>query len=150
MSDTLIEPGGAEYVQPNIYNPIFHASYAPGTPVAIMDAAEAPVSGIVPDSVIAAGAASANVAYAIGVVVQTANAGSRGWIRYSGPVTLPSWADVLDTGSVLTQGVPYYLSPTAGRISKSAPDVGGQFVTPIGYALSPNSLFVQISFPTAA
>jgi hypothetical protein len=152
MSDSEIEAGGPLPPEPNTYNPIFFSSMAPGTPVAIMTAAEAPRTGIVPNSVLPAQASTVNKTYAIGLVIRNASPGDRGVIRYLGPVTLPAggWADVLDTGTELTQGVPYYLSSAvAGKITLTPPDVGGTFVQPIGYALSPSSMFVDCTFPTA-
>lgn len=144
MSDTQIGPGGELLPEPNQYNPIFTGSMALGTPVAI--------SVTTADAVGPAKANSVNTTYAIGVVIRNAAPGDRGGIRYQGPVTLApgAWADALDTGTELTQGVPYYVSAaTAGKLTLTPPDTGGTFVCPVGYALGPNTLFVQPSFPTA-
>jgi hypothetical protein len=141
MSDTTIPIGGEGLPEPNTYNPVFASSMALGTPVAISTTAA--------DTVVPAKANSATTTYVIGVVIRNAAPGGRGGLRYLGPVTLESWADVLDTGSALTQGVPYYVSEaTAGKLTLTPPDTG--FAAPVGFALSPTTLFVNPSFPTAA
>lgn len=137
MSDSQIEAGGAPLVEPNTYNPIFSTSMPLGTPVAV-SATEA-------DTVIPANASAIGTTQAFGLVIRNANGGSRGGVRYQGVLTLGGglWADVLDTGTELTQGVPYYVSPTVGKITKTAPSSESQFICPIGYALSTDSLMIQ-------
>jgi len=142
MSDSSIEPGGAPLPEPNTYNPIFSSSMSLGTPVAF--------STSVHDEVVPAKANVVGTTYAIGVVIRNCStAGERGGVRYAGAVTLTSWADVLDTGTELETGKPYYVSnATAGKLTKTAPASG--YVCPVGFAASPTTLFVQPSFPTAA
>lgn len=148
--ESNLNPGGPRPVKPNQYNPIFESEIKAGQPVAIMTAARAPRSGIVPSSVLYAQATSTNSTYAIGVATRQGQLGLRGFMRFKGPLTLPAadWTALIDIGGALVQGVPYYVSTTPGKITQTAPDVGGTFVAPIGYALSPNSLFVLPSFPT--
>jgi hypothetical protein len=146
--ESSIEPGGSHAPpggsggsgSPNVYNPIFETELKPGMVVAIMTAARAPRTGIVPNSVLTAQANGVSSQYAIGMVIQHAQSGQRGLIRYAGPITLPAadWAAAIDIGGALTQGVPYYVSDVhAGKITATAPD---GIVVPIGFALSPTTL----------
>lgn len=144
MSDTNLGPGGSPIPPSNAYNPIFTTAMAPGTPVSI--------STTEADTVQPAKANSATTTYTIGVATSPGGAGVRGDIVYAGPVTLTAaeWALVLAGGGELVQGVPYYVSSTvAGQLTTVAPSAGGTFTAPIGYALSPLSLFVQPSFPVS-
>jgi hypothetical protein len=147
-------PGGGHVSPQDVYNPIFESPHlSPGLVVAIMTAARAPHTGIVPNSVLVAEANGAGSTYAIGVVSQHAQPGQRGLIRYMGPLTLPAaeWAAAIDIGGALAQGVPYYVSAASpGKITQTAPAGAGDFVKPIGYALAPDSLFVNCSFSAVA
>lgn len=149
--ESSIQPGGSHGlapVDPNQYNPIFETELKPGMVVAIMVAARAPHTGIVPNSVLTAEANGVGSTYAIGIVTQHAQSGQRGLVRYMGPLTLPAadWANAIDIGGALAQGVPYYVSAAnPGKITATAPSGGGDYVKPVGYALSPDTLFVNCS-----
>ena len=117
-------------------------------------------SGALPGTVIAAtssglakgkadAAGTSNVA---GVNISASAADEPGFARYSGPVTLTpaEWDAVAGTTGGLTPGAYYYLSAaTAGHLTDTAPVTEGQFSTPVGLALSAETLLVQIQPPIA-
>jgi len=142
MSDVEIPPGGAQPPEPNTYNPLFSVVTPLGAVLAVSTVA---------DEVQPANSGALATAQAIGVCIQKANAaGERGTIRYNGPVTLTAaqWALALVGESELTAGSAYYVSATAGKITKTKPVSG--YDTPVGYALSTLTLFVQPGQPIAA
>lgn len=69
-----------------------------------------------------------------GIALHGASNGQPLDILYEGPVTI---------GAVLTPGVVYYLSGTAGGICPVADLGAGDYVTIVGIALSPSVLDVQ-------
>jgi hypothetical protein len=139
MSDSEILAGGAPPPQPNTLNPLVTGTILPGTPVyPLADGTIGP-----------ARANSATTAYAAGISLIPATTDERGQYRYSGPVTLPAaeWAAVLDTGSELTPGAPYYVSQaTAGKITLTLP--GSGIVVQVGVAVSETCLLVDVSSRT--
>lgn len=139
MSDSQIQPGGAPPPQPNTLNPEVTGTVLPGTPVYALS-----TGNIGP-----AKADAAATAYPLGMSLIPATTGERGQYRYSGPVTLSSaeWAAVLDTGSSLTPGAPYYVSQaSAGKITKTAP--GSGLLARIGVATSPSCMLVSLGTRT--
>jgi len=139
MSDSSIEPGGAPPPQPNTLNPKVAAGAAvtPGMPVYAESTGD-----IGP-----AKADSATTAYALGLALINAANGERGQYRYSGPVQLPAtadgWGSVLNTGTALIPGDPYYVSQaSAGKITHTLP--GSGIVCQVGTAISETTLLVAV------
>ncbi len=98
--------------------------------------------------------ARANAAGTANVIGLAATAGEApGFInaRMAGPLTLTTeqWDRVTGQSGGLTIGAPYFLSAaTAGMLTTTAPSAGGQFQTPVGFALSPTTMMVQIGLAT--
>ena len=141
MSDTSIQPGGAPPPQPNTLNPTVSGAILPGTPVyTLADGTIGPAK-----------ADSATTAFAQGVSLIPAANTERGQYRYSGPVTLTvaEWTAVLNTGTELTPGAPYYVSQaTAGKLTKTIP--GSGLAVTLGIATSPLCLLVNPNWRTIA
>lgn len=85
----------------------------------------------------------------IGLVKDTSIAASAsGAIQTDGVLTASAaqWDAVIGSGNTggLTPGATYYLSAaTAGGITSTAPSTQGQYVVPIGVALSPTALDIR-------
>ena len=141
MSDTSIQPGGAPPPQPNTLNPTVSGAVLPGTPVyTLADGTIGPAK-----------ADSGTTAYCQGLSLIPAANTERGQYRYSGPVTLTSaeWTAVLNTGTELTPGAPYYVSQaTAGKLTKTLP--GSGIVCAVGVASSTLCLVVNPNYHTVA
>jgi hypothetical protein len=88
--------------------------------------------------------AAANVA---GIAVTAGEApGNATYFAGPGPVTLPiaNWNAVVGGSTGLTTGARYYLGLTPGTLTTTEPTDDSNFATPVGYAMSPTTLFVQI------
>lgn len=134
-------------VPDNTYLPKFTnlgVNAPPGTPLAQI------VTGTNPGEVAPAKADSGDSTYVTGLATGPCIDGETCRAKYSGPLTLTvaQWAAVVeDVGGALEDGAPYYLSATtAGKITKNVP--GSGFAAPLGIALSPTTLMIQISFPS--
>lgn len=133
-------------VPDNTYLPTFNdaANAPPGTPLAQI------VTGTNPGEVAPAKADSGDTTYVTGLAVGPCIVGESVRAKMLGPLTLTvaQWAAVVeDVGGALEDGAPYYLSATtAGKITKNVP--GSGFAAPIGIALGPTTLLVQISHPS--
>jgi hypothetical protein len=133
---------------PNTYRPLCGvvAGFLAGTPVCQSTTTES--------TVLLAKANSVNTTYVVGLAGSTGVDGERVNVQYGGILTLGTtedWDAIAGTSGGLTPGAPYYLSATtAGLLTATPPGSGGEFVAPVGVALSPVSLLIQISFPTAA
>lgn len=146
MSDTEITPGGPPPALPNSVNSISaSAGVLPGTPLypSAANANGAPTVSAARGNVV-------GTAYPVGLALNPAGVGDKVGYRYSGPLTLPiaEWAAVLDTGTQLTPGVPYYVSDaTAGKLTLTRPVASSQFVSPVGVASSHNTMIINCSLP---
>jgi len=72
-------------------------------------------------------------------------------IQYEGvfEATTAEWDAVTGGSGGLIPGEPYYVSDTTGRITGTAPNTSGHFITQIGISLSTTELLLQISAPQA-
>ena len=117
-------------------------SVDPGTPVA--------PTGSPPTVIYARGDAQAR-AGVLGFAISAGEDPGSVDIQWGGPLTLTvaEWAAITGNAGGLVQGDSYWLSTaTKGRITNSAP--GADFITPVGYAISPTTLMIQIGIPVAA
>lgn len=117
-------------------------------------------AGAAPGTVLAAGSAgivkgranAAGTSEVVGVNIGAAAEDEPGFAKYAGPVTLTTaeWDAVAGTTGGLTPGARYYLSTaTAGKLTATPPSTEGQFLCPVGLALSATTLLVQTTAPTA-
>lgn len=144
MTDTSTRTAGTDNnrVMPNAFEFSLSSGAVPGTVLA------ATSSGIAKGRANAAG--TSEVA---GVVISASAEDEPGFARYSGPVTLTEdeWDAVAGTTGGLTPGARYYLSAaTAGKLTATPPSTEGQFVSPVGVAMSSTTLLVQPALPIAA
>ena len=66
----------------------------------------------------------------------------------SGYITRSDWTPITGTPT-LTFGSPYFLDPfTAGQMTLTAPTISGQYVVPLGVAVSDTIFSVNIGTPT--
>lgn len=82
----------------------------------------------------------------LGLVLTTSiAAAASGFIQTDGVITATTaqWDAVAGTTGGLTFGAIYYLSATAGLITATAPSAAGNFVCPVGLALSPTELDID-------
>lgn len=93
-----------------------------------------------------AGAAAANTRKVLGLV-QTASiaSGASGFIQTDGVLTATTgqWDAVAGTTGGLAVGTVYYLSATAGLLTATAPSASGNYVCPVGIALSTTELEID-------
>lgn len=136
MSDSETIPGGLPPAPPNSYNPTINADLPIGTPVYVEAGGGCN----------AAKADNATTAYCTGLLIARGEAGKRCPVRYAGLVQLTTaeWTALLDTGTELTPGAPYYASASvAGKISKLEPEAG--FAVQLGIANSTHALLVLLT-----
>lgn len=140
MSDSEILAGGAPPPQPNTLTAVVTGAVGPGTPVyPVADGSIGPARGN-----------SATTAYAVGLALKAGANGERTPYRYAGPVTLTSeeWTAVLNTGTELIPGSPYYVSQSApGVLTATKP--GSGLICLVGVASSDLCLVVNPSTHTA-
>ena len=140
MSDTEIGPGGPLPVLPNQYNPIAGVGLPNiGTPVYIDSNGEAQL----------ANGGAHGTSFAIGLTTTAAEPGQRVNVRYSGPLSLTpaQVAAILDTGTALTPGVPYFVSAaTAGKITLTPP-LTPHYVSWIGNAIGHDGILIALGLP---
>lgn len=94
-----------------------------------------------------ASAAAAATRRVLGLVKDTSIASAAsGFIQTDGilSATTSQWDAVCGTTGGLVAGTTYYLSTTAGQLTDVAPSGAGQFVVPVGIALSPTELEISI------
>ena len=134
--------GPAGSSQPSTLTKIAGANLSAGMPCSITAAAVPAQAATSPSTATVAGLVVADAAVTTTVILQ-----------YAGPLTLTTaqW-DARTSGSGgLFAGLWYYLSPsTPGAITATAPSVGGEFVTPIGYAYDATTMIVNPGPPVAA
>lgn len=82
--------------------------------------------------------ATAEVRQAVGIALHTASAGQPIKVQKAGDITL---------GAVLTPGVAYYLSDTAGGICPVADLLAGEYPCLLGLAKSTTVLALDIQYP---
>jgi hypothetical protein len=88
--------------------------------------------------------AAANV---LGLAVSAGESpGAAAYFAGPGPLTLQfsAWENVGVGENGLTTGAEYYLGLTPGTITTTEPTDDNNFATPIGFAVSPNTMWVQI------
>lgn len=143
MSDSEIGPGGPLPTLPNVYNPVAAVGFPHvGTPVAINSSGEA---------VYANATAPGTLAQSIGLTQAPCSAGERVPVKYAGPLSLSAAqvAAILDTGTALTPGAPYYASTTAGKITLTPP-TGSNYVTPLGTAIGDDGILINLGLGVEA
>jgi hypothetical protein len=85
-----------------------------------------------------------------GLVVETADDGNPVEVMSDGvfETDTTSWDFITGQTGGLTEGAPYFLSAdTAGKLTLNAPDSHGDFVAPIGTALSLTEFDIEIGQP---
>lgn len=102
----------------------------------------------------AADASVDGLAHPCGFLSAAGDAGGTTRVQFAGPLTLTlaQWSAIL--GSSLGPGpsvnaglephTEYYLSTTAGQITDTPPSTPGEFVVPVGRALSAQTLLIRI------
>lgn len=93
-----------------------------------------------------AGAAAAGTKKVLGLMQSASTAsGASGFVQTDGILTATTgqWDAVAGTTGGLAAGTIYYLSATAGLITATAPSASGNYVCPIGMALSPTELDID-------
>jgi hypothetical protein len=149
MTDTSNIAGGRAPGNPATYNPLAGTSFPPGTPVR-QDLAH-------DDTVLPGQADSPDTTIVTGIAIHAAVSGFRArnqrvLVQYSGPLTLTveQWSEITGNSNGLLRGVPYFLSSTAaGKLTTDAPTEESSFVAPVGVGLSPTTLHILLSFPSA-
>lgn len=94
-----------------------------------------------------ASASASTTARVLGLVKSTSIApSSSGYIQTDGilSATVSEWDAVTGATGGLTAGALYYLSTTAGQITSTPPSGAGQYIIPIGMALSTTELDITI------
>lgn len=90
-----------------------------------------------------ADADAVTTANVIGFAPDDVSAAATGSYQTNGLLTLTDWSAA--TGSAtLTAGSRYYLSATAGRMTTTPPSSAGQFVVPVGTAISTLDFIINI------
>lgn len=118
-------------------------SAPPGTPLAALVAVG---EG---GKVAQAKADSGDGTYVVGLAQSLGVPGRQVRTQFAGPMTLTTEQWDLITGDTggLENGAPYYLSEvTAGKLSTDLP--GSGYVAPVGTAVSPTTMMINISYPT--
>ena len=91
---------------------------------------------------------SSSAAKVIGLVKDTSIAASAGGVVQIDGVlsaTTTQWNTITGGSGGLSVGSSYFLSPTtAGRLTTTAPSTGGEYVLPIGTAISTTELEISI------
>jgi len=93
-----------------------------------------------------AGAAAAGTRKVLGLVQSASIAsGASGFIQTDGVLTATTgqWDAVAGTTGGLAFGTIYYLSATAGLLTATAPSASGNYVCPVGIALSSTELEID-------
>jgi hypothetical protein len=138
MSDISFSPGGPPLPPPDTLHPTAEVALIPGTPV------YTPSGG----NVNLARSNALGTTQCTGLVVLEAEAGDHAVVRYGGPLqlTVAQWTAVLDTGTSLTPGAPYYVDgATAGKITKTKPV--SNYIAQVGLAIGPVTMLIQRSQP---
>lgn len=82
---------------------------------------------------------------AVAIAAESIATATEGDCQTEGVFEQSNWSAVIDTGATtLTPGANYFLSPTAGKITLTAPTGSGQVVQLIGTALSTTELDLRI------
>ncbi len=93
---------------------------------------------------------AAATAGVVGLASHGAAAGSHGNSQYGGllQLTTAQWDAVTGGSGGLAPGSSYFLSPTtAGHLTTTSPSGGGQYVVPIGIALSTMTMLLLVQVP---
>lgn len=93
-----------------------------------------------------AGATAAGTRKVLGLMQSASTAsGAAGFVQTDGILTATTgqWDAVAGTIGGLVVGTIYYLSATAGLITATAPAASGNYVCPLGMALSPTELEID-------
>jgi hypothetical protein len=70
-----------------------------------------------------------------------------GQVQIEGQLVMSDWTAIADVTN-LTVGTEYYLSPTdAGKITSTAPTTPTQYVSFVGFAVAPDTLFIKWDRP---
>lgn len=125
----------------SIFNQTANSTFAnPGTPV----------YSITADSVEAADAnSSLPTAQVVALLVTGGSSGNPVPCQASGLLALTTgeWDAVTGGSGGLTQQAEYFLSTTAGQLTTSPTSTPGEYVVPVGIALSPTKLLIRIGRP---
>lgn len=154
MTNTIIRSGGrppTNQFAANTYNPIAGGTaghpteYPIGTPV---------VPSQVDDGTVIPGRANAETtSLAVGMTAGRAVVGGDVLVQLDGPLhlTTAQWDAVTGGSGGLVAGTPYYLSADVeGLITDVIPINVGEFVVPVGVALSSTDLLIKTGSPAAA
>jgi hypothetical protein len=139
MTDTATRISGPQPSNPNSFTGTPSTGTAVGTPL------YSNAGVLTPAKSDAAGSSRC-----IGLASSEGAAGEPGMhAQYAGPLTLTTaeWdARVTGQSGGLTPGAEYFVSAAAaGKLVVAAPSGGGQYVAPVGVALSATTLVIQLS-----
>lgn len=138
MTDTATSTGGRAPGNGNSYNPTCGEGFPRGTPVTPSD------DGVVSK----ARANSADTSLVSGLAAVTGVEGQSALVQFGGVLTLEAseWDVVTGDSGGLTTNSAYYLSSgsPAGQLTTTRPTAGGTFATPVGIALSPTDMLLQL------
>lgn len=140
--------GAAPPPNPNSFNPINRArdvanspsAAPPGSPMAInVDDADGSV-------VFCSAAAGSTQNVIAGIASSAAGYGKPCHTQFSGPLTLTTtqWDAITGGSGGLRAGNRYYVSETDGQLSTSPPVGSGKRVIPVGAAISPTTMLIQL------
>jgi len=149
MTDTSHTFGGrspTNTVTATPYNPIAGEDFPRGTPVAqSLDADH---------TVVRAQARLSEMPYVTGLSAGVGVSGERTLVQSTGVLSLPTsvWDQVTGGSGGLEQGSTYYVDPDDAGILTSTQPAGFDDVqvAPVGIALSPQDMMIQITFPRDA
>jgi hypothetical protein len=139
MADTTLRSGSPGPVRPNTFRSGNHISNGisvdEGMAVTLFD------------EVVFSQANAANTANVAGLAATSGEFPGSVDIQYAGPFEMPAaqWDAITGQSGGLTAHAPYYLSPTTpGHLTTTKVTSGGNWNTPIGFALNATTLMIQI------
>jgi hypothetical protein len=149
MTDTSVIAGGRippNQVAGNNYNPIVGGT--PAHPVDYPILTPVVVSLVADGQVIPGRANAEDTSSVIGLCAGRAVVGSKVVVQTDGVITATTaeWDEITGQVGGLTRGAAYFLSPgfQEGMLTSTEPSGSGDFVTPVGIALSARDFLIQI------
>lgn len=122
----------------------FQGENRAAVPIAAGSAVASHATGV---GFVAAVASAGSGLHCVGVATQAIASGFAGTVQTGGVLTLPDWTAAV--GSVLlAPRATYFLSAAVpGRLTAVPPAGVGELAQPVGYAIAPDSLMIELDYP---